>query len=91
MQRWNLNNSNQSLIVASIKIDYLQQVSHPSTLLIASDITRLGNTSFDLTSHLFHQVSEQHLATATTTLVCFNYTCGKTTPIYPQIKKDLLK
>ena len=34
LKRWNINYSEKSLIVASVKIDYLKQVNHPSSLIV---------------------------------------------------------
>ena len=46
-KRWKINGQQKSLIVAAIKIDYLNQLTHPSTLMIGQRISRLGNKSFD--------------------------------------------
>ena len=39
-KRWNINYKERSLIVASAKIDYIRQVSHPSCLLYTSPSPR---------------------------------------------------
>ena len=51
--RWGINYKETGLIVAGIKIDYLQQIEHPSKLEIGSRISRLGTKSFDLESVIF--------------------------------------
>ena len=50
--KWNINLQERSLIVASIKIDYLNQLKHPASLVIGQKITRLGSKSFDIFSIL---------------------------------------
>ena len=35
LKRWNIDYDKKSLIVASVKIDYIKQVKHPSSLKIA--------------------------------------------------------
>ena len=51
-ERWNLNLNNRSLIVVSIKIDYLNELNHPSYCQVFQKIVRIGNTSFDILSML---------------------------------------
>ena len=43
-KRWNLpyDGTGQSLIVASITIDYYQQLKHPTDIVVGQKITRLG-------------------------------------------------
>ena len=52
-KRWKLDNKNKSIIVASIHIDYFNQIKHPSRITIGSKISRIGNTSFDIESSIF--------------------------------------
>ena len=51
-KRWNVTEKKRSLIVASIKIDYLRQIEHPSDLIVGQKISRIGNSSFDIQSVL---------------------------------------
>tara|TARA_Y100000994_G_C15684465_1_gene439104 strand:- start:91 stop:486 length:396 start_codon:yes stop_codon:yes gene_type:complete len=85
-ERWNINFTERSLIVASIKIDYLIQLKHPSDLIVGQKISRLGSKSFDILSILF-QDNEQ-ICTATTTIVCYNFLDKKTIPLFEEIKND---
>ena len=52
-KRWNVTEKKRSLIVASIKIDYLRQIVHPSDLIVGQKISRIGNSSFDIQSAIF--------------------------------------
>ena len=46
LKRWKINYDKKSLIVASVNIDYLKQVNHPSSLAIGQRVSRLGNKIF---------------------------------------------
>ena len=85
-ERWNINLVDKSLIVASIKIDYLKQLRHPSKLIVGQKISRLGKKSFDIFSILFHNNTQ--ISASTTTIVCYNFLDKKTVPLFEEIKKD---
>tara|TARA_B100001250_G_scaffold411583_1_gene440592 strand:+ start:647 stop:1057 length:411 start_codon:yes stop_codon:yes gene_type:complete len=85
-ERWSINLEERSLIVASIKIDYLKQLKHPSNLIVGQKISRLGTKSFDILSSLF--CGESQICTATTTIVCYDFLEKKTIPLFDEIKKD---
>jgi len=84
--RWSINLTERSLIVASIKIDYLKQLKHPSNLIVGQKISRLGSKSFDILSILFN--NNEQICTATTTIVCYNFLDKKTIPLFEEIKND---
>ena len=86
-KRWGINFKEKSLIVASIKIDYINQVTHPSELVICQKISRIGNKSFDNFSVIFSE--EKIVCTATITIVCYDFLSKKTVPVYDEIKKDI--
>ena len=52
-KRWNINLKEKSLIVASVKIDYIKQLDQPSNLVIGQKVSRIGTTSFDIQSAIF--------------------------------------
>ena len=58
-KRWKVNVKEKSLIVASITIDYLSQLHHPSKLIIGQKVTRLGTKSFDILSDLLSSSSSK--------------------------------
>jgi len=86
-KRWGINFKEKSLIVASIKIDYINQVNHPSELIICQKISRIGNKSFDNFSVIFFE--EKIVCAATITIVCYDFLSKKTVPVYDEIKKDI--
>ena len=85
---WNITGKQKSLIVASIKIDYLRQVKHPSTLIVGQKVSRLGNSSFDIKSTIFITNNLQPAATSIVSCVCFDYQQNKSVPVYDEIKAD---
>tara|TARA_B100001741_G_C16511454_1_gene579915 strand:+ start:431 stop:838 length:408 start_codon:yes stop_codon:yes gene_type:complete len=88
-QKWNINLTNRSLIVASIKVDYLSQLKHPSELIVGQKISRLGNTSFDIFSVLF--LNNKPVCRAITTIVCYDFIKKKSVSLYSEIKNDYNK
>ena len=87
-KRWDLKNQSKSVIVASIKIDYFDQIKHPSKLIIGSKISRIGNSSFDILSGLFVNKQKMPSATSLVTCVCYNYDNNQAVPVYDEIKND---
>ena len=86
-ERWAINLKERSLIVASIKIDYFNQLEHPSSLKVGQKIIRIGNKSFDVLSVLFCQ--NKAVCMAITTIVCYDFVLEKTVLVFNEIKKDL--
>ena len=90
-KKWNLpfDGKGQSLIVASITINYHQQLKHPSSIIIGQKITRIGNTSFNVESALFNKNNmEEAIATAKVIVVCFDFEKQKSIPVFKQIIED---
>ena len=88
LRRWNINYAEKSLIVASVKIDYLKQVKHPSSLIIGQKISRLGTKSFDISSAMFIKGDEEPVCLSTITSVAFDFKLNQTVKIFPEIVKD---
>ena len=87
-KRWNVTEKKRSLIVASIKIDYLRQIEHPSDLIVGQKISRIGNSSFDIQSTLFIKGQSKPAARSVVISVCFDYKQNKSVPIYDEITAD---
>ena len=60
-------------IVASIKVNYLKQLHHPSILHIGNKINKIGNTSFDIKSAIFNNNEQSASSTAIITCVSYDY------------------
>tara|TARA_B100000945_G_scaffold149257_1_gene119663 strand:- start:1078 stop:1497 length:420 start_codon:yes stop_codon:yes gene_type:complete len=90
-KRWNLpfNGTGQSLIVASITIDYHQQLKHPSDIIIGQKISRIGTSSFDIESSIFNRTNtSESIASAKVTVVCFDFDQQQSVPVFEQIIND---
>ena len=90
-KRWNINLKEKSLIVASVKIDYINQLIHPSDIIIAQKISRLGNKSFDIQSAIFEKSSSQLICKSIVTSVCYDFINNKTVELFEEIKNDYQK
>ena len=76
-------------IVASIKVNYLKQLHHPSILHIGNKINKIGNTSFDIKSAIFN--NNEQSASSTAIITCVSYDYIKQKPILvPDEIKDLI-
>ncbi len=87
-KRWNLCNKKKSIIVASLKIDYISQIVHPSSLIVGQKISRIGNKSFDIESAVFILDKKVPVALTIVTCVCFDYTKNESVLVYKEIKED---
>ena len=83
INRWN---SKESVILASMKIDYHKQSSYPNIYEIGCKISRLGEKSFDIFNGIFESSSSELIVTGTFTIVCFNYHLQKTIHVPDSIK-----
>ena len=79
-----------SVILASMKVDYIKQSVHPSTYNIGCRITRLGSKSFDLFSAIFVEQELNPIVFGVFTLVAFNYKTQKTIPLNENIISNYL-
>lgn len=90
-KKWNLpfDGTGQSLIVASITINYHQQLKHPSEIIVGQIISRIGNNSFDIESGLFSNENKKSpIATSKVVIVCFDFDKQKSIPVFKQIIDD---
>ncbi len=75
------------IIMASIKIDYINQLSYPQKIEIGQKVVRIGYSSFDILTAIFEKKNGTIITVSTTTLVCFDY--KKQTKI--QIPQEIIK
>jgi len=73
------------IIMASIKIDYINQLKYPATMQIGQKISRIGNSSFDILTGIFEKTKETLITLSTTTLVCYDYKTQKSIKVPNQI------
>ena len=90
-KRWNLSQTsgNRSVIAASLKLDFKQQLSHPSEIIVGQRISRIGTTSFDIQAVIYKKdVPNSPICETLLTCVCFDYDKQKSVSVYPEIVKD---
>ena len=90
-KRWNINLKEKSLIVASVKIDYINQLEHPSHIIVGQKVSRIGTKSFDIQSAIFQENSEQLICSSIVTSVCYDFINKKTVPVFSEILSDYNK
>ena len=90
-KRWGINLKEKSLIVASVKIDYINQLIHPSDIIIAQKVSRLGNKSFDIQSAIFEKSNSQLICQSIVTSVCYDFIKNQTVALFEEIKNDYQK
>jgi len=90
-EKWNLPyaGEGQSLILASMTIDYLKQLKHPKKFIIGQRISRIGNTSFDVESSMFTEEDKiSPIAKSKIVVVCFDFDKQKPVPVFKQVIED---
>ena len=90
-KRWKINLKEKSLIVASVKIDYINQLLHPSNIIIAQKVSRIGTKSFDISSAIFNEEDHNLVCTSTITSVCYDFIKEQSVPVFNEIKQDFKK
>lgn len=90
-KRWNINLKEKSLIVASVKIDYINQLEHPSNIIIGQKVSRIGTKSFDIQSAIFKEDDEKLICCSIVTSVCFDFIHRKTVNLFTEIINDYNK
>ena len=68
----------ESTILASMEVHYLDQASHPASLDIAHRICRVGTKSFDFLAAIFKKEEEDPVCSALFKMVAFNYKNNQT-------------
>ena len=87
IKKWKLKE--KSLIVASIKVDYLAQIKHPSSLEVCAKVSRVGGSSFDVLSYIFEEGGNKPVAVSTIVVVCFDYERQRPVRVFPQILEEV--
>jgi len=76
-------------IVASMKLDYLKQISYPEKLTIGIRVSRVGGKSFDYEYGVFIEGDDECAITCEMTLVCFDFAGQKSVPVFDALKDEL--
>jgi acyl-CoA thioester hydrolase len=83
-----LDLQNWSLILASYKVDFLEQIYYGQKVQVRTFISRIGTSSFDVYQELWQQ--QKKCASGVTTMVHFDYQSKQALAITEDIKARLL-
>jgi len=84
-----INLDKTGIILADMKIAYLQQLHHPASMRIGARISRLGGSSLHLDAAVFIEGDENPISTSRATLVWFDYGNNKTIKI-PETHRQII-
>lgn len=83
-----LDLQNWPLILASYKVDFLEQIYYGHKVQVKTFISRIGTSSFDVYQELWQQ--QKKCATGTTTLVHYDFRSKQSTAITDDVRATLL-
>ena len=63
----------QGFVLADLQVSFLQQVHHPSELVVATRVSRLGNSSFDVDASIFIDSQNDSVFTSKAVCVWFDF------------------
>ena len=91
--RWGLpyDGRGKSIILVSLKIDYLKELMHPTSFDVCQRISRIGRTSFDIETAIFTEKQNNPICLATATSVCYDFSKKIGVPVFDAILKDFIK
>ena len=78
-----LNWTDNSLIIASVKVDYIQSIFLKDKIKVVTHVTSLGEKSFEMTQWTFKNELSEPVAVGRTIMVCFDMTT-RTSKVIPQ-------
>ena len=81
--------SKEGLILADMKVAFLQQLHYPIVMEIGSRVSRLGNSSLVLDAAIFIKGTDTLVNTSRATLVYFDFKNNDKKPI-PKSARDLI-
>ena len=70
-----------SAILASMEIHYLEQIAHPTELEIGHRICRVGNKSFDILTAIFKEGENAPVLQAKFIMVTYDYRNNRSIPV----------
>ena len=69
-----INWTDNSLIIASVKVDYIQSIFLKDKIKVETHVTLLGEKSFEMTQWTFKNELAEPVAVGKTIMVCFDMT-----------------
>ena len=84
MHRWD---QEISTILVSMKVEYLEQASHPAHFDVGQRISRVGNKSFDISTSIFKEGENIPILQAKFILVAYDYVNNRSILLPDDIQK----
>ncbi|HJL78541.1 MAG TPA: thioesterase family protein, partial [Candidatus Marinimicrobia bacterium] len=78
-----------STILVSMKVEYLEQASHPAHFDIGQRISKVGNKSFDISTSIFKEGEDTPILQAKFILVTYDYRNNRSIPVPDDFRKHL--
>lgn len=85
-----VGNSTRGLILADLKLAYLQQLNHPAEMEIGSRISRMGNTSLDMDAAIFVKGEQEPVSCCRAVLVWFDYVANRAQAIPKDARETVM-
>ena len=89
--KWSLPylGNGKSLILASLKIDYLKQLKHPNKIIVGQRVSRIGNTSFDIEASIYlSSDTNTAICSSNVVIVCFDFDTQKPIPVFKEVVEE---
>lgn len=78
-----------SLILADLRLSYLQQVHYPCVLEIATRVSKLGGKSLNMEAAIFRVGEDRPVLQSQSVMVWFDYASNATHPIPDDVRQML--
>lgn len=85
-----IDQNESGIILADMKIAYLQQLHHPASMQIGARVSRLGGSSMQLDAAVFIEGNERPISTSRATLVWFDYGQNQTLNIPQETRQTII-
>ena len=81
------NKMSEGIILADMKIAYLQQLHHPAEMTIGARVSQLGGSSLHFDAAIFVEGNNKPISTSRATLIWFDYANNSTLKIPQGIRQ----
>jgi acyl-CoA thioester hydrolase len=78
-----------SFILAATKCDFMAQAYFDQDLQVTTFVSKIGNSSFQLSQEIFDAHTGEQIAQAESTLIYFNFEKQQSEPIPPHLREKL--
>ena len=78
-----------SLILADMKIAYLQQLHHPASMQIGARVSRIGGSSMQFDAAVFVEGNDHAISTSRASLVWFDYSQNQSVKIPQDVRENI--